>query len=205
MIINVKFTSFQRSMKKPVFTLAEAEMVAHASHPQGLRLNFHRWVRKGLLQRLRRGVYFFPERQPSLTATIEHLYPPAYISLESALNRHGILPDVPFETLLVTPRPTRRFHTPWGRFRFHHIDPRLFFGYDPDSLLAEPEKAVLDYFHLRGAALQESPAFWREARFDNLEILRWTKGRDAAQKYPAERVLRLWESLHRYAKASRPH
>lgn len=198
----MRFGDFRRQMKKSVFTLTEADIIAHGDSPAMVRLNLHRWVRRGEIQRLRRGVYAFADRAGSLPELIRHLYSPSYISLESALNQHGILPDVPFATTLVTPRSTRTFETPLGRFHFHRIDQKLFFGYDPKTLLAAPEKAILDYFYLRGASLHETTDFWREARFENLEMLDWKKGRRYADLYPVRRVKRLWESLKVYAKTA---
>jgi hypothetical protein len=190
-------------MAKPCFSWEEARVLAHADSPEALRLNLHRWAKAGDLVRLRRGVYAFPHRPPSLPEVIAVLYPPAYISLESALQQHGLLPDVPFETTLVTPRATRMFATPQGRFRFHRIDRRLFFGFDSRTLLAEPEKAVLDYFYLRGSSLKPEPRFWKEARFQNLGRLRWPRGDRMARAFPADRAQKLWKSLKSYAKAHR--
>ncbi|MBI3292048.1 MAG: hypothetical protein HYZ73_04480 [Elusimicrobia bacterium] len=205
MIINriMRFREFERRMPKPAFTFSEARVVAYTEPLRGLRLNLHRWVKRGDLRNIRRGVYAFPDRRCSLPEMIAVLYPPAYVSLESALNRHGLLPDVPFETTLVSPRPTHSFHTRWGRFHFHHIQHPLFFGYDSATLLAEPEKALLDYFYFRGAVVHDTPTFWQEARFQNLEHLRWRIGDRMAGRYPAGRVQRLWEGFKRYAKTQR--
>src|SRR5439155_14670844 len=103
----MRFKAFERAMKKTAFTFAEARLVAREGSAAGLRLNLHRWVKAGDLIRIRREVYAFPDRNCTLAEMVAVLYPPAYISLESALNQHGLLPDVPFETTLVTPRPTR--------------------------------------------------------------------------------------------------
>ena len=199
----MRLRDFERAMAKACFTWEEARVVAHQDAPAALRLNLHRWVKAGELVRLRRGVYAFPRRSLSLPEVVSAIYPPAYVSLESALHQHGLLPDVPFETTLVTPRATRTFRTPQGRFRFHRIDRRLFFGFDTRMLLAEPEKAVLDYFYLRGAALRPAPRFWQEARFQNLDLLRWPKGDRMAAAFPRGRTQRLWKSLKSYAKTHR--
>ena len=205
MIINVimKFGDFVKRMLKPVFTFAEAQMVAHEEPAAGLRLNLHRWAKKGTLIRLRREVYMFGDRASPLPLLISALYPPAYVSLETALNQHGLLPDVPFETTLVTPRATRSFQTPLGRFHFHRIHPRLFFGFDPSTLLADPEKALLDYFYFRRARLVADPVFWRESRLQNFKRLDWGKGGKELEIYRSDKMSRLWESLKRYAKTQR--
>ncbi|MFA5139072.1 MAG: hypothetical protein WC728_07555 [Elusimicrobiota bacterium] len=199
----MRFSLFQKKMLKGAFTFAEARIVAHEDSPEALRLNIHRWVKKGGLLRIRRGVFAFPDRAYPLPEMVSALYPPAYVSLESALSQGGLLPDAAFETTLVTPRATRSFDTVWGRFHFHHIQPRLFFGYDPKTLLAEPEKALLDYLYFRKARLSDEPAFWREARFQNLETIDWDKGGRWRRLYPDGKLERLWRSLRRYAKTHR--
>jgi len=199
----MRLKDFERGMKKSVFTLAEAALVAHGDSPAALRLNLHRWTKAGDLLGIRRGVYAFPHRPSSTPEMIGALYPPAYVSLESALSQAGLLPDVPFETTLITPRATRSFSTPRGRFHFHRIQPRLFFGYDSKTLFADPEKAILDYFYLKGSSLHPQPAFWEEARFQNLDRVNWSKGDRAARVFPQGRVRTLWASLKTYAKAHR--
>ncbi len=197
----MKYSAFEALMKKSAFSFREA-LLTTRENAQGLRLNLHRWVKAGHLQRIRREVYAFPGRHCSLPERILALYAPAYISMETALNQHGLVPDVPFETTLVTTRPPRSFQTPWGRFHFHHIQTGLFFGYDSSRLLAEPEKALLDYFYLRGHSLKTEKSFWREARFQNLKGLDWKRGDKLVKPYPGSRVLALWESLKDYAKTA---
>jgi hypothetical protein len=202
-IVIMRFREFERRMKKAAFTFAEAALVDRESPLAGLRLNLHRWAKAGELLRIRREVYAFPGKPCSLPEMIGVLYPPAYVSLESALNQHGFLPDVPFETALVSPRATRSFVTPWGRFHFHRILPRLFFGYDPKTLLAWPEKTVLDYLYFRGRLRRATPAFWRESRLEHLESLDWRRGDAMLEAYASPRVKTLWKSLQAYAKTGR--
>lgn len=198
----MNLTTFRKRMTPPAFTFAQAQIVAHDMSRQALRLALHRWAARGEIVRIRRGVYAFPDRPVALPQMIELLYPPAYISLESALNQHGLLPDVPFEMTLITTRPTRAFETPWGRFRFHHVQRPLFTGFDPQTRLATPEKALLDWIYFRGARFANTPEFWRETRLDNLGGLRWKQADSWSRLYPRESVRTLWRGLKRYAKTS---
>lgn len=202
-IENMRFPDFERRMKKAAFTFVEARVVTPGESLAGLRLNLHRWVKRGDLVRIRRAVYAFPNRPCSLAEMIALLYSPAYVSLESALNHHGLLPDVPFEMTLVTPRSTRSFQTAWGRFLFHSIHQRLFFGYNPTTLVAEPEKALLDYFYLRGASMEDTTAFWQAMRFQNLDRVQWNVGDGMVKQYSLGRVAMLWRGLKQYAKTHR--
>lgn len=196
----MKLRCFQQKMPKAAFTFREAALVERESSLPGLRLRLHRWVKQGALLRIRREVYAFPERPVTLAEQIRALYFPAYVSLETALSLQGLLPDVPFENTLVTTRATRFFQTVWGRFRFRHIHPRLFLGYDPQTLLAEPEKTVLDFLYYYRCRLQPAESYWQEGRWQNLHQIRWARGKGYLPLYKNQAVERLWFSLRDYAK-----
>jgi len=196
----VKYREFAGKFPKTVFTFQEAALVDWTLSPEGLRLQLHRWVKRGDLLRVRRGVYAFSDRTAPWRDQIGMVYPPAYVSCETALSMHGLIPEAPFELTLVTPRTTRRFTTPWGRFLFRHIRSGLFLGFDPDTLLAEPEKAVLDYLYFHHSRLHADPLFWREARWQNLSRLKWRRGERLLELYQKPVMERLWRSVREYAK-----
>ncbi|MDP2646218.1 MAG: hypothetical protein Q8P24_14855, partial [Desulfobacterales bacterium] len=82
-----------------------------------------------------------------------------YLSLESALARYGFIPEIVYAYTSVTARITRSFENAWGRFIYRHVKSDLFWGYvemkteHGPYLLAEPEKALLDYFYLNLARI----------------------------------------------------
>jgi len=201
----MKYREFAGKFPKTVFTFQEASLVDRELSVAGLRLQLHRWVKRGDLMRIRRGVYAFTDKAAPWQEQIRMIYPPAYISCEAALAMHGIIPDAPFEQTLVTPRITRVFKTPWGRFVFRHIRSGLFTGYDPVTFLAEPEKAVLDYFYYHHARLHADPLFWQEARWQNLSRLRWRRGERYLALYGKPVMERLWRSLKEYAKTNQDY
>ncbi|NJM39515.1 MAG: hypothetical protein HC853_01445 [Anaerolineae bacterium] len=83
----------------------------------------------------------------------------SYISGESALAFHGLIPDyVPVITSVTTQRPAQ-WTNEFGDFLFQHIKVELFFGYAPvdfegkqQAFLATPEKALIDLIYLRAGA-----------------------------------------------------
>ncbi|MHB1136102.1 MAG: type IV toxin-antitoxin system AbiEi family antitoxin domain-containing protein [Coriobacteriia bacterium] len=123
-----------------------------------------RWVASGKLLQLRRGVYALPEayqgRRPHPFEVANLLERPSYVSLESALSYHGVIPEAVFVTTSVTTARAGEFETPLGRYGYRHVGPALFWGYasEPiggaDVLVARPEKALLDLVHLRPGADQ---------------------------------------------------
>ena len=90
----MKLTEFKKKMNKNVFTIGEARIVAFKTDYCTLKLQLHSWAKKGDLKRIKKGVYAFAETKASDAEIAKHLYSPCYISMESALNIYGIIPDI---------------------------------------------------------------------------------------------------------------
>ena len=76
---------------------------------------------------------------------------------------------------MTTQRPSR-WRNSLGDFRFQHLAPHLFFGYQQvsftpgqDAFIALPEKALLDLVHLTPDG--DGPAYLAGLRLQNLERL----------------------------------
>src|SRR5450830_515845 len=143
------------AMQAPVFDTGDAAArlgvnTAHASTVLA------RLAAAKHLVRLRRGVWAFRDRVDAL-ALPEYLTSPfpSYVSLQSALYRHGMIEQVPAVTYAVSLARTRRFTTPLGTVSIHHVDPRFFFGFEnvgtSSGRLATPEKALVDFLYLAPA------------------------------------------------------
>jgi hypothetical protein len=104
--------------------------------------------------------------------------------MEWALHHHEVL-DRPSHVVTVVwlgkPRVVR---SSAFTFELHRISRRLYFGFDPEKAIAEPEKALLDTIYIRGRAPPEL----------NLDLLDPRKLAKYASKYP-ERVRRALPSL----------
>lgn len=134
-----------------------------------------RWKKNGWLVSLRRGLYelVFPEQRAiSDMYLANRIYAPSYVSLETALSRHSMIPEVSMAVMSVTSKATRRFKNPHGLFIYRSVQPRAFCGYRVEShdglevLVAEPEKALVDWLYF---ASQESkkPQLGRLLRLDH--------------------------------------
>lgn len=123
-------------------------------------------LRKGVIVRVKKGLYVFGEdyRRKSVSREIlaNLIYGPSYISLEFALQFHGLIPERVEEVTSITPGRSRRFDTPLGVFSYRHVSMPVFRqGMDrvalPDDrafLIATPEKALADKLLAeRGGAL----------------------------------------------------
>jgi predicted transcriptional regulator of viral defense system len=122
------------------------------------RNNFVRWVRKGYIIRLRRGLYSFPEylKEPGVSTFLAgKLYRPSYISLHSALSVYGIIPETVVQFTCVTPLKTAFFKNRFGEYSYKTIKYDCMFGYykrevydDLTTNFAYLEKALLDLLYL---------------------------------------------------------
>jgi len=153
----MKYRDFTKSIEKPYFSRHDLALRGISLYDAELS----RWQKEGLLERIKRGLYVFADRKQYLTAeeVSALLYEPSYLSLESALSIYGLIPEgVPMQTA-VTTRATRSFSNLFGNFSYRSVKPELFFGYRVKEtryakfLLAEPEKALLDYFYLIRSAV----------------------------------------------------
>ena len=124
------------------------------------RLLVHRAVHAGAVLRLKPGLYLLaPEFRKSELhpfAMASRLHGPSYISLESALAFHGLIPEAVYEVASVTAARSRSFRTPVGVFTFQRVpahDPMA--GVESIKLstgawvyIATPLRAIADMVYL---------------------------------------------------------
>lgn len=145
----------------------------YAWNPDFDRNNFVRWVKKGLLLRLRQGYYTFPEYKSNSDFSLffaNRIYRPSYISLHTALAFYGIIPEAVVQITSVTTLKTASFQNEFGEYVYKSIRKELMFGYDIKPIangqslqLAQPEKALLDLLYLY-------PFYSTEEDMENLRI-----------------------------------
>lgn len=113
-------------------------------------------LRKGIIIRVKKGLYVFGNgvhRAPYSTEILANLiYGPSYISLDYALQHHGLIPERVEGVTSVTTGRSRRFFTPVGLFIYRMIPLRAFqigmdrieIGNGKAFLIATREKALCD-------------------------------------------------------------
>lgn len=105
--------------------------------------------------RLKRGLYVCSPKVtgiPLSTGLIaNHLYPPSYVSMSSALRYYGLIPEEVYVMQSMTLKHSRDFDTPIGRFEYTYISKDVFpVGLtsikekDYAFVIATPEKALCD-------------------------------------------------------------
>jgi len=171
------------------------------------------WQKKGLIIKLKRGLYVLNERdrkiEPSRIFLANALYSPSYVSTVYALGYYDLIPEKVVDVTSVTTKKTAQFTNAFGTFIYQHIKTNLFFGFkeiaDENGLpvfIAEPEKAVLDfiYLNLPDFKSKEKDVFTLSYRFQNLEILRRKYLIDFAKKYENNEILGVVEKLLSFMK-----
>ncbi|MFB3903689.1 MAG: hypothetical protein ACE15E_09570 [Acidobacteriota bacterium] len=160
---------------EPVFETAL--LLAGKVNPTIIRLQLTRWTKSGRLYQLRRGLYAlappYQKMKPHPFLIANRMRRASYVSGQSALAFHGLIPDTVHVTSSVTADRPERLETPLGVFEFRHVKPELLRGYrmtdlgGQHALVATPEKALLDLVYLQPGG--DAPEYLRELRLQNLE------------------------------------
>jgi len=139
-------------------------------------------LRGGVILRVKKGIYVFGRdyrRGPVSREILANLiYGPSYISLDYALQLHGLIPEQVEELSSVCLGRSREFKTALGVFSYRHLSLPKYRGGLMRSelsdgrvyLLATPEKALIDKLHVeRGLGLR-SQAELRTYLLEDLRI-----------------------------------
>ena len=156
-VLEMKYLELKAKLRTNVFRLADVYKYFPDEPAATVQMQLSRFVKRGLLNRLKRELYCFDLDQVEPFALANKLVEPSYVSLETALNFYGMIPDIPQTVTSVTTAKTDEFNLKYGRFSFYSVKERLYFGFvrrlgrsqEDHYLLAEPEKALLDWFYLR--------------------------------------------------------
>jgi predicted transcriptional regulator of viral defense system len=178
-----------------------------------VRRQLSRWTAAGKVVQLRRNVYVLasPWRkvEPHHFLVANELHRPSYVSLESALAYHGLIPEhVPVTTSVTTARPVT-VDTPLGRHLYRHVGADAFFGYEripllteQDALVATPEKALLDLVYLTAGG--DAVDYLESLRLEGLDALDVERIREYAERWNKPKVRRAADRIVSLAHAELP-
>ncbi|MEA3305989.1 MAG: hypothetical protein U9R52_04160 [Candidatus Omnitrophota bacterium] len=181
----MEFNSLLKVLQKNrfyIFSFDDLRVFYPHESSANLKKELYRWRNKGLLARLKKGLYelTFPQDMAISDMVIANkLYEPSYVSLETALSHYSVIPEVAMAVTSITTKPTRQFKNRHGLFIYRTLRPKSFAGYYLEKMsgfevmLAEPEKAVMDYLYLK-ARRGENVDFESE-RFDKTIISKMNK------------------------------
>jgi hypothetical protein len=159
-------------------------------------------AKEGVIQSIKKGLYVAGpalnvDRKPEPFLLANHILGPSYVSVETALSFHGLIPERVYEIASMTTQAPRKFNTPLGTFTYTRLPlPYYAFGIrseeladDQYAMVASPEKALCDKIITTSGLLLRSKKSAREFLIENMrmdeEVLRqlnvkemtsWIKG-----------------------------
>lgn len=153
----MKLQNLRTNIKMPVFSRTDVLKLFPEEPVNQINTQLYRMIKRGDLIGLKRGMYVFPNLNIDEFVIANKLYSPSYVSLESALNIFGVIPDIPSVVTSVTTVTSKKINTSLGNFKYSKINENLFFGYksilDERSgfyySIANSEKALLDLIYIR--------------------------------------------------------
>ncbi|MBI5597583.1 MAG: hypothetical protein HY928_15950 [Elusimicrobia bacterium] len=160
-----------------LFTTADFRRALGLSLPTGYK-TLERCSRRGAVVRLKNGLYALPWNMPGAMTIANALYRPSYISYESALAHHHLIPETVYSVTSATTRRTKELEAGDFGYVYHSLKKAAFTGYRLSRvgmelvLMAEAEKALCDYLFLvflKKRALNERIA-WQKV--DRKKLLR---------------------------------
>lgn len=192
----------ERYGNRPFFELRELLAVTD-DNPKSLKNQLSKWVKNGKLTRLRRGKYVlndpYQKQQPSVYFISNSLLRPSYVSLETALQYHGLIPEAVAQIRAMTPKHGREWTTKLGTFKYVSLKQERFWGYEqytgPNErgeqnsfYMARPEKALLDLFYVETGEWPVERI--REMRFQNVGDIDPDLLDEFAKRYDSPKVQR---------------
>lgn len=204
----MKLKDFRKKMEKGIFSTMEAHLVAFPENPAVVNLQLHQWKKNGDIVTLKRGLFMFSDYSVlGHEAEIARgLYSPGCFSLQQVLSLHGIIPETAFGYTLVTTKATRHFQTPIGHFYYHKIKKEAFTGFDAKTLMAEKEKALVDYFYFYGKDFETTDSFWEESRLEaSATKVNFRKVFRYAKLFNSKKLETLLHNFYSYAKSHQAH
>jgi len=115
----------------------------------------YRYAKRGVITRMKRGLYAFSDALPPDAYLANKLYSPSYLSREFALSYHGVIPETVYEITSVTPKATRKFEVAGKIYSYKRVKKPAFTGYLLEKQrgftfrIADAEKAFVDTLYYR--------------------------------------------------------
>ncbi len=181
----MKYEDLASLVKTPIFSKNDIVLAGGKIYDYQLT----RWIKKGYLLKIKNGIYIFKRDYEKIKGEeiAAALYQPSYLSLESALSAYGFIPEIVYSYVSVTGKTNRTFDNKFGHFIYRHLKTELFWGYREVRttsgwyLIAEPEKAILDYLYLNLSKINSESDF-ENLRF-NEDLLSTTLNREKFLQY----------------------
>lgn len=148
--------------KNSVFTTREIALILNETNKDALKSKINYYIKKGVLQAVRRGIYVKPNYNKFELAT--KIYTPSYISLETVLQKESVIFQY-YKTIFVVSYLSRCLEVKDQKIQFRKIKNEILLN--PAGIIktktysiASKERAFLDALYL-----------YKDYHFDNLDVL----------------------------------
>jgi predicted transcriptional regulator of viral defense system len=174
------FTAQIKAKNIALFSARDVETLLGVSKVAATFLLF-RYAKKGIIIRIKRGLYVFPDALPPELYLANKLYNPSYISREFALSYHGIIPETVYEITSVTTKSTRLFETLGKIYSYRKIKKSAFTGYVVEKQrgftfrIADAEKAFVDTLYYRTLSDQKPLSRFNKEKINKNKALEYAK------------------------------
>lgn len=154
-------------------------------------------AKEGVIQSIKKGLYVVGpalnlDRKPEPFLLANHILGPSYVSVETALSYHGLIPERVYEIASMTTQAPRKFNTPLGTFTYTRLPlPYYAFGIrsekladDQYAMVASPEKALFDKIVTTSGLLLRSRKAAKEFLLESMRM-----DEDALRQLNAEEMM----------------
>ena len=197
-----------RQLSKPYLTSVDLNVLFGGTRDRRYG-QVKRALAKGDLMRIKRGLYCLGkrfEREVHPFSLAHFIYNPSYISLESALSYHQLIPEAIYSITSMTVQRTKTFKTPLGEFVYYRGKSRGFFievervkGEGESFFMASDWKALSDYVFCYKREWRDVTPLVESLRIELEDLSELTEERVAAlvDYYCSRRVTRFLEGVRR--------
>lgn len=176
--------------KNSVFTTKEIALILGETNAKALKSKINYYIKKGVMQTVRKGVYVKPDYDKLELAT--KIYTPSYISLETVLQKEGVIFQY-YRTIFAVSYLSRKINLDNQEIQFRKIKNKTLLN--PAGIIktetysiATKERAFLDALYL-----------YRDYHFDNLDILDKNKVFELVKIYQNKKLIELLKKYFKNA------
>ncbi len=157
---NLILKLYQRD--QTVFSISEVALISGGLKRENLKARMNYYAGKGFLKNVRKGIYTKPDYNPMELAT--KIYTPSYISLETVLEKDGVIFQ-DYKTIFLVSYLTRRIEVDGQEFEYRRIKEEILLNdggiiEEGNYAKASAERAFLDCLYL-----------YKNYDFDNIDVL----------------------------------
>lgn len=168
---SMEYVNLITQCERKLLTTKDVAALINTNSRRTLEDVIKRLIDSKILTQLERGKYQITNFHVSDFEIAQFLYSPSYISLETALNYHGVLSQFPIEITSVSTKKKVIKEISDKVFSYSKIDTRLFTGYYKEEgyLIAYPEKALFDQLYMIVKSLK-TEEYLEEMDYTNIDV-----------------------------------